>query len=115
LELRSTPREVSGKMTKEEYIMAVVSAIEESKKTLPILTKLLISIDRRNKIKDAEDALNFCTKMNFLYPSVVVGIDLSGDARVNDAEIYLPLLQKASSQVNHFNEFNFISQSKKRR
>jgi adenosine deaminase len=34
--------------------------------------------------------------MNRKYPNVVVGLDLSGDARVNDARDYIPVLKSAS-------------------
>ncbi len=86
-------------MLKEDYILAVVSTIEECSKSLPIVTKFLISIDRRNNIEDAKAAVEFCKKMNKIYPEVVIGIDLSGDARVNDALIFLPLLKEISQHV----------------
>ena len=96
LELRSTPRAVSGKMTKEEYVESVVDAIEKCSKKLPIIVKYLVSIDRRGNLDDAETALQLCIAMNGKHPNVVVGLDLSGDARVNDARDLMPVLKAAS-------------------
>jgi len=96
LELRSTPRAVPGKMSKEDYVESVVAAIEECSKELPVIVKYLVSIDRRGTVDDAEMALKLCVDMNRKYPNVVVGLDLSGDARVNDARDYIPVLKSAS-------------------
>jgi len=99
LELRSTPRRVAGKMTKEEYVEAVVDAIKKcDDRNLSIIVKYLISIDRRGSVADAEEALKLCVEMHGKYPSVVVGLDFSGDARVNDAKNYLDVLHSAKDR-----------------
>ena len=96
LELRSTPRRVDGKMTKEEYVEAVVSAIEKFRDQRPsIVVKYLVSIDRRGSVTDADEALKLCVDMNSKHPEVVVGLDLSGDARVNNLADFLPVLKEA--------------------
>lgn len=96
LELRSTPRAVTGKMTKEEYVESIVDAIEKCSTKLSIMVKYLVSIDRRGSLEDAETALQLCIDMNDKHPHVVVGLDLSGDARVNDARDLMPVLRAAS-------------------
>ena len=96
LELRSTPRDVPGKLTKVEYIEAVVAAIRATSSKLSIITKYLVSIDRRGTVADAEIALQLCIEMKAKYPGIVVGIDLSGDARVNDARDYISVLKAAT-------------------
>ncbi|XP_026668459.1 adenosine deaminase-like protein isoform X2 [Ceratina calcarata] len=94
LELRSTPRAVHGKMTKEEYVEAIVKAFEACKTDFPsILVKLLISINRKQGYKAAEENINLA--INFLkkYSQYIVGLDLSGDPMTGDA--FLELLRKA--------------------
>lgn len=99
LELRSTPRSVPGKMTKIEYVEAIVAAIENcSERKLPIVVKYLVSIDRRECVADAQEAVQLCVEMNVKHPNIVVGIDFSGDARVNNALDYLDVLQSAKEQ-----------------
>ena len=83
-------------MTKEEYVESVVDAIEKCATKLSITVKYLVSIDRRGGLEDAETALKLCIAMNGKHPNVVVGLDLSGDARVNDARDLLPILKAAS-------------------
>ncbi|XP_017754595.1 PREDICTED: adenosine deaminase-like protein [Eufriesea mexicana] len=94
LELRSTPRAVQGKMTKQEYVEAIIKAFEVCKIDYPsILIKLLISINRKQGYKAAQEnielAINFIKK----YPQYIVGLDLSGDPMTGSA--FLELLQKA--------------------
>ena len=99
LELRSTPRCVPGRMTKVEYVEAVVAAIRNcTERNLPIVVKYLVSIDRRGSVGDAEEATQLCVEMNVKHPNVVVGIDFSGDARVNNALDYVDVLQSAKKQ-----------------
>ncbi|KAG8039258.1 hypothetical protein G9C98_003565 [Cotesia typhae] len=86
LELRSTPRYVEGKMTKNEYIDTIIKAIEHSKKTTPGITvKLLVSVNRKNGFKDAEENIKLAIEYYKKYPECVVGIDLSGDPTQGDA------------------------------
>ena len=96
LELRSTPRDVADKMTKAQYIEAVVDAIKVTNSKLPIISKYLISIDRRGTVADAETAVQLCIEMSVKHPGIVIGIDLSGDARVNDARDFIPSLRTAT-------------------
>ena len=122
LELRSTPRSVAGKMTKEEYVESVVDAIEKCSNKLQVIVKYLVSIDRRGTVGDAETAVKLCVDMNKKHPNIVVGIDLSGDARVNDAIDFIPLLKSATdanlrvtahlAEVPNVEEvFSFLTQS----
>jgi adenosine deaminase len=96
LELRSTPRDVPDKMTKVEYIEAVIDAIKGTQSRLSIMTKFLVSIDRRGTVADAENAVRLCLDLHSKHPSIVVGIDLSGDARINDARDFIPVLRRAT-------------------
>lgn len=94
LELRSTPRAVHGKMTKEEYVEAIVKAFKACEIDFPsILVKLLISINRKQGYKAAEENINLAINCLKKYPEYIVGLDLSGDPMTGDA--FLELLRKA--------------------
>ncbi|XP_031832823.2 adenosine deaminase-like protein [Nomia melanderi] len=96
LELRSTPRAISGQMTKREYIEAIVRAFVVCKADFPdIIVKLLISINRKQGYKAAEENIKLAIDYFGRYPQYVVGLDLSGDPMVGDA--FLELLKKARS------------------
>ena len=107
VELRSTPRNVEGKMTKVEYVQAIIDAIQEEKDTK---ASLLVSIDRRKSLAEAKENLNVAKDFHEKYPEIVVGIDLSGDARVNDLQDYYQFLEEAQKnglKVSlHFGEEN---------
>nr|CAD7206868.1 unnamed protein product [Timema douglasi] len=92
LELRSTPRQVPSTMTKTQYIQAIIDAILH---TLNILVKLLVSIDRRQGQKEAEDILDLVVKVNQMYPDIVVGLDLSGDPSQGDFMEFSSVLDEA--------------------
>jgi len=95
LELRSTPRQVVGRMTREEYCRAILDELA----SLPpegITVKLILAIDRR-RLEDMEDTVNLFQRLSPSYPGLLVGLDLSGDARVGDLVPLLPRL----SQLRH--------------
>ncbi|XP_017788379.1 PREDICTED: adenosine deaminase-like protein [Habropoda laboriosa] len=94
LELRSTPRAVQGKMTKEEYIEAIIEAFEVCQTDFPsILTKLLLSINRKQGYKAAQENIELAIHFSKKYPQYIVGLDLSGDPMTGGA--FLELLKKA--------------------
>ena len=95
LELRSTPRDCPGKMTKREYLLAIIEAIQNQS---AVKAALLVSIDRRKSVEEADENVELALSLKRDFPAVVVGIDLSGDARVNQLEDYIDALQKAQAQ-----------------
>ncbi len=95
LELRSTPRSCESKMSKRQYIESIIKAVQEQESE--ITCKLLISIDRRKSIEDADENVELAVEYNKSDPDVVVGVDLSGDARINELDHYYPALLKAKS------------------
>nr|CAD7601497.1 unnamed protein product [Timema genevievae] len=95
LELRSTPRQVPGTMTKTQYIQAIIDAILECRQSVNMLVKLLVSIDRRQGHKEAKDTLDLVVKVNQMYPDIVVGLDLSGDPSQGDFMEFLSVLAEA--------------------
>nr|CAD7269007.1 unnamed protein product [Timema shepardi] len=95
LELRSTPRQVPRTMTKTQYIQAIIDAILECRQTLNILVKLLVSIDRRQGQKEAEETLDLVFKVNKMHPDIVVGLDLSGDPSQRDFMEFSSVLAEA--------------------
>lgn len=115
LELRSTPRHCESKMTKKEYIEAIVESIKSQK---DITTTLLVSIDRRKTVDEANENVNLAIELRTKYPDVIVGVDLSGDARINDLQDYYPSLKRAKenglkvslhfAEENNHKEIEFV-------
>ncbi|KAF4526768.1 hypothetical protein B566_EDAN012306 [Ephemera danica] len=93
LELRSTPREVPGKMTKEEYVEAIIEGILSHKGK--IIVKLLLSIDRRQGLAEAEHTLQIALDARKRHPALIAGLDLSGDPTAGAVSQFLPTLQAA--------------------
>ncbi|XP_076620173.1 adenosine deaminase-like protein [Colletes latitarsis] len=94
LELRSTPRAVYGKMSKQEYIEAIISAFQICKTDFPdIIVKLLISVNRKQGYKAAKENVDLAIDFFIKYPQYIVGLDLSGDPKTTD--VFLELLEEA--------------------
>ncbi|XP_066965205.1 adenosine deaminase-like protein isoform X4 [Macrobrachium rosenbergii] len=62
LELRTTPKVIPGKMTKEQYIEAVLNVMIEEMQRSNIIVRLLLSIDRARGVSDAWDTLQIAKK-----------------------------------------------------
>ena len=73
--------------------MALIETIQEVN---DIHAGLLVSIDRRKSVEEADENVELAIELHKLYPDIVLGCDLSGDARVNDLKDYIPFLQKSS-------------------
>lgn len=94
LELRSTPRDVRGKMTKHECVEAIMKAFDICKTDFPTTsTKLLISINRKQGYEAAEENIELAINFFKKYPQYIVGLDLSGDPMTGRP--FLELLQKS--------------------
>ena len=89
LELRSTPRAVAGRMTREQYCTAILDQLMVTREDIRV--KLLLAIDRR-RLEDMEDTVNLYRKLSPLYPGLLAGLDISGDARVGDITPLVPRL-----------------------
>ncbi|KAI9480241.1 hypothetical protein BDB00DRAFT_857936 [Zychaea mexicana] len=104
LELRTTPRRNPDTgMTKESYLKAVLSAVNEPRDN--IIVRLIVSIDRRNTLEEAYEAVDLA--MEFRSQNVV-GIDLCGDVHQGSFEQLRPAFDKARTEgfhvTLHFNE-----------
>jgi adenosine deaminase len=105
----------TGKMTKKQYIESIIEAIEEQDK---LIATLLISVDRRRSIQEAAENVDLAIEFSKSHPGVVVGIDLSGDARIGDLKDFYPTLIKAKenglkvslhfAEVPNEDELNFV-------
>ncbi|KAL6736232.1 hypothetical protein Aduo_006610 [Ancylostoma duodenale] len=90
LELRSTPRATS-EMSKQEYIEALIDGVVEGSRDYGLVTRLLLSIDRRQSVEEAEHTV----EMAAAEPSgLIVGVELSGNPSI-DGRKFLPVLQRA--------------------
>ncbi|KAF1798921.1 hypothetical protein V8B55DRAFT_1521190 [Mucor lusitanicus] len=104
LELRTTPRknEETG-MTKMSYLTAVTSVIQEARDD--IIVKLIVSIDRRNNLDEAQEVVDLALAFR---SQGVVGVDLCGDVKVGLFENLRPAFERAKQHgfplTLHFNE-----------
>lgn len=59
------------------------------------LVKLILSINRREPVAASMENVDLAIKYAKLYPSIVCGVDLSGDPAQQQFNDFMPLLQKA--------------------
>ncbi|KAK0736823.1 hypothetical protein B0T21DRAFT_437484 [Apiosordaria backusii] len=99
LELRTTPRALPPTSTKESYIQTILACISEFEATTPdcrLRTKLILSVDRRNTLAQAEEVLELCLRFR---GEGVVGIDLCGDpACVSNVSSFTPVFRRAKRE-----------------
>lgn len=93
-------------MTKESYLTAVTSAIEDcQKENLDIIVKLIVSVDRRNQLAEAEEVVDLALAFR---SRGVVGIDLCGHVEAGLFENLKPAFERAKQHgfpiTLHFNE-----------
>ncbi|KAI9248509.1 hypothetical protein BDA99DRAFT_446218 [Phascolomyces articulosus] len=105
LELRTTPRRNADTgMTKESYLKAVLDVMNEPRQD-DIIVRLIVSIDRRNTLEEAFEAVDLAVKFR---SQNVVGIDLCGDVHQGSFEQLRPAFEKARNEgfyvTLHFNE-----------
>lgn len=93
LELRSTPREVSGRMSKADYCESIISGITESMGSMDIIVRFLLSIDRRKLAETFDSTVQLYFELKQKYPDLIAGLDISGDPRVGDITGLIPKLK----------------------
>jgi adenosine deaminase len=91
LELRTTPRQVPGGMTKDEYVSTVLDCIDEFG-TQDMPTYLILSVDRRNTPEQALEAVDLAVKYKH---RGVVGVDLCGNPMKGDVATFRPAFARA--------------------
>ena len=88
VELRTTPRAIPAEnVTKEDYVKTILDILkahnDDANNTMRAF--LILSIDRRNTVIEAEEVINLAIK----YQSAgVVGVDLCGDPAKGDVRIF---------------------------
>jgi adenosine deaminase len=120
LELRTTPKQLKrspnseGLTNKLEYINVILSVmqefeIEEQQRyqrevqdadatrlcRLPLMPRLLISIDRAKSIQEAEENVDIAVGLHERRNRHIVGVDLGGNPLCNDFRDFEHVLQKA--------------------
>lgn len=96
LELRSTPRgENATGMTKRTYVESILEGIKQCKQeNLDIDVRYLMAIDRRGGPRTAKETVELAKEFFLSAGDTVLGLDLSGDPTVGQAEDFLePLLE----------------------
>ncbi|KAG0724135.1 Adenosine deaminase-like protein A [Chionoecetes opilio] len=99
LELRTTPKHVPDRMTKKQYMDAVLQATVEAMVSHNIRVRLLLSIDRARGVEDAWSTLHLAKDYlnHTVFGPLVCGLDVSGNPVCGDLQDYLPVLQAARS------------------
>ncbi|CAJ0605334.1 unnamed protein product [Cylicocyclus nassatus] len=93
LELRSTPK-MTSEMSKKEYVEAILEGIAESSRSLGIITRLILSVDRRQSPEEAEQTIALAVNDK---TGLIVGIELSGNPAI-DGRKFLSALKAARKQ-----------------
>lgn len=92
LELRTTPRLIKqAGITKEAYVQLVLSTIA-SFESPTMVTKLILSIDRRNSEEEAFEVVDLALRYR---DQGVVGVDLCGDPAKGNVDIFRSAFAKA--------------------
>jgi adenosine deaminase len=94
MELRTTPRAMpSAGLSKAGYIQAVLDAIAAAEQeNASIHVRLILSVDRRNTLPEAEEVVALATQFA---TRGVVGVDLCGDPAKGDVALFTPAFRTA--------------------
>lgn len=63
--------------------------------TPDIIVKLIVSVNRRESIESGEENIDLAIKYAELYPSIVRGVDLSGDPACKSFKDFESIIKKA--------------------
>lgn len=97
LELRTTPRAIPEKgISKDDYVKTVLNILSVWNKTdtNSLRAYLILSVDRRNTIAQAEEVVDLCITHQ---SAGVVGIDLCGDPAKGDVRIFTDAFRRAKA------------------
>jgi adenosine deaminase len=106
LELRTTPRSLSDGTTVEAYVETLVDLVQQHNIQFgdKMLVKLVLSIDRSSRFKDAIEISELAADYRFLsnsteYPvRTIVGLDFSGNPYGGKFEDFSPLFDNAKER-----------------
>ena len=100
LELRTTPR-ATPSLSAEQYIELLLATIQEFETANPHMhTRLILSIDRRHDLAQAESTLALAARLRADIGPSVVGLDLCGDPtkRIGgEVSIFTPVFKQAAA------------------
>ncbi|ROW14941.1 hypothetical protein VPNG_03361 [Cytospora leucostoma] len=102
LELRTTPRALPrSDLSKAGYIAAILDVIREFESsqdtTTALHTRLIISVDRRNTLPEALEAVDLALAFR---DRGVVGVDLCGDPTRGGIEALQPAFERARAETS---------------
>jgi len=106
LELRTTPRGLADGTTREQYVETLVNLIEQHNIRFGevMLVKLILSIDRGSRFRDAVDISELAGSFRFIsntteHPvKTIVGLDFSGNPTGGKFEDFSPLFDTAKER-----------------
>jgi len=97
LELRTTPRAIPAySISKQRYVETVLNSIEEYERhtTRRLRTRLILSIDRRNSLEEAQEVVDVAIADK---NRGIVGIDLCGDPSKGPIDHLAPAFARAKA------------------
>ncbi|KAK7737027.1 hypothetical protein SLS53_006783 [Cytospora paraplurivora] len=103
LELRTTPRALpKSNLSKAGYIAAILGVIREFESSqdaaaAALHTRLIISVDRRNTLPEAQEAVDLAVAFG---DRGVVGVDLCGDPTRGGIEALQPAFERARAATH---------------
>ncbi|KAI1821002.1 Metallo-dependent hydrolase [Xylaria intraflava] len=94
LELRTTPRPIpKAGLDKAAYVEHVLAAIDAAQRKFPsIQARLILSVDRRNTLAEANEVILLATRFR---DRGVVAVDLCGDPAKGDVSLFTPAFEAA--------------------
>lgn len=95
VELRTTPRDLSGRnISKDAYVESILAILREhnADENNTMRAFLILSIDRRNTVAEAQKVVDLAIKYQF---AGVVGVDLCGNPAKGDVSIYTQAFARA--------------------
>ena len=125
LEIRSTPRDLSTHVSKEQYLQCLVETIGEYNRKYheEIMVKLVVSVDRSKNVKQAIDIIHLAEQYAYYEvhdetiqhrEKIIVAIDFSGNplgGRFPDfAEIFTLATKKGFNTTVHAAEARELSE-----
>jgi adenosine deaminase len=83
------------KQEQARYDAEISSSNEVQQIRLPLMPRLIISVDRSGTVEQAEENINLALEMNKLYPEYIVGVELGGNPTRNDFRLFEHVFKKA--------------------
>jgi len=97
LEIRTTPKNLEGVFTYEEYLEAILDEIMNFNEQNKMIIRILFSVDRSRSIEQAKKTVELLKKYKShpLYSSYILGFDYSGNPYQNSFRDFKEIFENA--------------------